>query len=131
MASGFLSFSFGKAVLDDLLTFVKFVDDTNTSFLLGTDAALGDIRDWVTKPAFSKGRKVRDAIAPTLEEYLKDPFRSGGFTWRTVIDKNTAERDRALDGRMFQADDASSPIPPLHINCRCRREPKDRKGVFT
>ncbi len=131
MASGFLSFSFSKLVLDDLLTFVKRVDVTATADLLEDDAALGDIRDWVTKPAFSKGRKVRGPIASSLEEYLKAPLRSDGFTWRTVVDDNTAERDRALNGRMFKADDASSPIPPLHINCRCRREPKTQIGVFS
>ena len=111
-----------------ILNFIRYVDATDPQDLPPEAATLAELRDYYTKPAYKttktgKRVKVRGPLADSLEDGLKNEVRVGKVKWITVLDRNTAKRDRELNGTIWEASDPSAPIPPLHINCRCRREP--------
>jgi SPP1 gp7 family putative phage head morphogenesis protein len=127
----------------DLLSFVRDQDATDTAKLLspGIDesparSALREISNWVTKPVFSqedgtkvkgkiynKGQRIRGPISPSLESYVSESHDLSKVEWVTILDKRTGDLDRALDGKIFDANDPSNPLPPLHPNCRCTMQP--------
>ena len=61
--------------------------------------------------ALNKGRQV------TFDKYQKDIF---AYRYTAVIDGRTTDYCRALDGRVFQANDPQYAMltPPNHYNCR-------------
>jgi hypothetical protein len=108
--------------------------------IVGKTSTERAIKKYLTKPIYAKeggsfwrgkiyaaGEKIRDAISESPADGLQvmvDEFTGGGkLIWRSVIDSATGDVDAALDGQIFDADDLSAPIPPLHPNCRCTREP--------
>jgi len=105
----------------------QWVEDVDAGLLVGSDnpndIAITQIRDYVTKPKYSNGKKIRGPLADTLEQFLRQEVSSGQVQWDAVIDKRTGPRDRQLDGTIWDAEDIAAAIPPLHPGCRCRRVP--------
>jgi len=117
---------------EDILAYIRFIDANEPWDLPPEGSTLSDLRDYYTKPAYKttatgKRVKVRGPLADSLEEGLRDTVRVGKVKWITVLDRNTAKRDRELNGTIWDVENRSAPIPPLHINCRCRREPIEDK----
>ena len=116
-----------------ILDFIRFVDANEPQDLPPEGATLAELKDYYTKPAYMTKAdgsrvKVRGPLAGSLEEGLEQTVRVGKVKWITVIDRNTAKRDKELNGTEWDVQDRSAPIPPLHINCRCRREPIEDKS---
>jgi len=131
-----VAFSFTVESREAIIKSIRFIDSTATEDLLPADAALGEIRDYATKPAFKVNKDgtrlmVRPALAGSLEEYIQGFIRIGKVRWNTVIDKRTGKRDRELNGTIWNANDTFAPLPPLHPNCRCHRSPiSDNSKAF-
>lgn len=131
-----VAFTFTQETRTSIINSIRLIDDTETIDLLPDDAALGEIRDYATKSAFKTLKngntvKVRGPLANSLEDYIRDFVRIGKVKWVTVIDKRTGERDRELNGTIWNANDTFAPLPPLHPHCRCNREPvTDNSGAY-
>ena len=136
MSIATLEVDFSEASEAEILAFIRSIDETNTAELIGADADMGELRDWATKPVrapqggstvkgkfFKSGALIRGAIADSLEDYVKQQYQTEQFTWQTVLDSRTGKLDRSLDDKVFDYDNPASPLPPLHPNCRCFREP--------
>jgi hypothetical protein len=114
---------------DAILRSIRAVDDMAADAIASDDDfPLQAIKDYATKPAYKttaegKRVKVRGPLAASLEDYLKGFLRIGKVRWESVLDDRTGDIDRSLDGTVWNADDPASPIPPIHISCRCRRVP--------
>ena len=137
-----VDFDFDFEIVDaeEIVDAIKAIDATGTARFM-TDGlkreaiGLKAIKDWATKPVIAKqdgtfkgkpfkaGDVIRGPIADSLEEYLGGSMQSTRFVWNTVMDDNTGDLDSELDGKEFAYDDPNAPIPPLHTNCRCTREP--------
>ena len=141
----FIEINLSEADEKDLIDHIRLIDATDTQRFLADDVALQGIKDWATKPiiakedgvkfkgkTYKKGEVIRGPLAESLEEYYNEPLRSISVRWVTVLDANTGRLDRSLDGKVFDLNDPSTPLPPLHPNCRCTLEPipEDDKGIY-
>jgi hypothetical protein len=72
---------------------------------------------------YKPGQLVRGPLAESVSEGISQQTGAEKFRWQAVLDENTGERDRELDGTVWRYDDPLAPIPPLHFGCRCQRIP--------
>jgi len=133
-----LEYDFSDNV-QELDEFIREQDATGSAVFLpsvqgkSSQAALRQINKWVTKPViaqedgtvfqgktFKKGQVVRGPIAPSLGQYVSESADNSKVKWETVLDSATGDLDRKLNGEVFDANDPSNPLPPLHPNCRCQ-----------
>lgn len=80
----------------------------------------------------SATRPDSDATRPDVARYQSVEDGGGGAgtrpctqwvvweEWQTAEDERTCPQCRPLDGAWWRQGDG--PQPPLHVNCRCRRE---------
>jgi hypothetical protein len=121
-------FDIQEASTAAIVQYINFVDQGEPWDLLPEDAYLFQLKDYYTKAAYKTNpdgsrTRVRGPLANSLEEGLANTVRIGKVKWITVLDRNTGKRDRELNGTKWRVEDPAAPIPPLHIGCRCRREP--------
>ena len=105
----------------------EWVEAADSGLLVGStnpnDLAIQTIEKYVTSSKYSNGKKVRGPLARSLKDFLRQEVTTDEVIWDSVIDKNTGQRDRELNGTKWKVDDMASPIPPIHVGCRCRRVP--------
>lgn len=124
-----LRINVSTATVQAILDSIRAVDGAEAGVELSkADYPLQAVKEYATEPVYKtlangKRVKVRGPLADSLEDYLHKMVRVGKVKWEAVLDENTGELDRSLNGTIWDADDPARPISPLHPNCRCRVVP--------
>ena len=108
------------AVKDEIIQYIRFIDASEPWDLPEEDWTMAQLRDYYTKPAYKtlangKRVKARGPLAPSLEAGLRDTVRTGKVEWITILDRNTAKRDRELDGTIWDVTDPSGVTYTIQI----------------
>ena len=109
-----LAISFAMKEVSDtfLLNFIASNLDANINDELSDLTGISSINEW--------SQRVHKK---PIQQFIEEEMFTSKFRWVTILDKRTGSVDRNLSGKVFTYQTSSAPIPPLHPNCRCRREP--------